>query len=279
MINFIRNIALSVLVVIGLTSCGDRDRRLPEIVRVERVIPYHVVEDGDTVGSIATKYGMSRSDLIKLNTLKPPYQLYDGQRLVIILRPDGERSSIREAEVVKPDDPSAPKTEDVKKQADEKKQDVDADNATIDDIADNGAGNLVAQEPTEPTSDYIWPVADGKNKISQHFDDGGITIAASAGTPVRAIADGIVKIAGVPDGEAAAYGVTIVLKHDSKNMLSIYANLDEAMVNKSKKVKKGDIIGKVGKSGTIAKKSQLYFEMNDLAGKERRPVDPEKVLP
>ncbi|MDR2598122.1 MAG: M23 family metallopeptidase [Holosporales bacterium] len=282
MMNSIRNILLSGLMVIGLTSCsGDRNREFPEIVQVERIIPYHVVEDGDTVGSIATKYNMSRSDLIKLNKLTPPYQLYDGQRLVIILRPDGDQGRVSESEAVKPGEASVPpqKSEDTKNQSSEKRQEDDVDTATISDIGNDGGGVVITQEPTGPVSDYVWPVNSGRSKISQHFEDGGITIDASAGTPVRAIADGVVKIAGVPEGDAAAYGVTVVLKHDSKNILSIYANLQEATVSKSKKVKKGDIIGKVGKSGTIAKKTQLYFEMNDLTGKERHPIDPEKVLP
>jgi lipoprotein NlpD len=275
MMKCIKDVILSVLIIIGLTACsGDRDRELPEIVRVERVIPYHVVEEGDTVGSIATKYGMSRADLIKLNKLRPPYQLYNGQRLVISLRPAGNQSKERELEAIKTEEVGTPSTPE-----DGKKQDADVDHATIDDIVGDRDGKLITKEPTEPPSKYGWPVTGGRNKISQHFEDGGITIDASAGTPVRAIADGIVKIAGVPEGDAAAYGVTVVLKHDSEGMLSIYANLQEAMVNKSKKVKKGDVIGKVGKSGTIAKKAQLYFEMNDLNGKERRPVDPEKVLP
>ncbi|MDR1034817.1 MAG: M23 family metallopeptidase [Holosporales bacterium] len=280
MTDSIRSLILSVSTIVVLTSCsGNRDREIPEVVMVERVVPYHVVEEGDTVGSIATLYGMSRASLIKLNKLRPPYQLYDGQRLVITLRPNDDQSNVQEPEDSKTIETSNQEAEEPKGRSTEKKHEKDGDTATIDDLEDDGAGKLITQELTRPTKNYVWPIVDGKSKISQHFEDGGITIAASAGTPVRAVADGVVKIAGVPEGDAAAYGVTIVLKHDSKNMLSIYANLQEASVSKLKKVKKGDIIGKVGKSGTLAKRAQLYFEMNDLTGKERRPVDPEKVLP
>ncbi|MDR1475851.1 MAG: M23 family metallopeptidase [Holosporales bacterium] len=268
MISF-RNLLLFMSTIVGLTSCsGDRNYN-PEIEQVERVIPYHVVDEGDTVGTVATKYGMSRSDLIKLNKLQPPYQLYDGQRLIIILRPEGSTdraSESVEADLQKPELPKQEQEEDVKELSLGDNKEVDTN---------------IQIEPSfvGPVNEYVWPITDGRSKISQPFDEGGITIEASAGTPVRAIADGVVKIAGVPEGDAAAYGVTVVLKHDSKHILSIYANLKEATVSKLKKVKKGDIIGKVGKSGTIASKPQLYFELNDISDKGRKPLDPEKVLP
>ncbi|MBQ7524035.1 MAG: peptidoglycan DD-metalloendopeptidase family protein, partial [Alphaproteobacteria bacterium] len=157
--------------------------------------------------------------------------------------------------------------------------DVLTDKETIDDLQEVAEDKKLV--PVK--SDYIWPVANGKSKISQHFGandvDGGIIIDASAGTPVKSIADGVVVIAGVPSGDAAAYGTTVVVKHTAKKTMSIYANLKEAKVAVRQKVKQGTIIGKVGQSGTIARKPQLYFEINDLAGKGRQAVDPEKLLP
>ena len=60
--------------------------------------------------------------------------------------------------------------------------------------------------------------------------------------------------------------------------MSIYSNLKEARVTVGQKVQQGTIIGKVGQTGSIAKKPQLYFEVNDLSGKGRHAVDPEKLL-
>jgi lipoprotein NlpD len=271
MLNYSKR-SLLLPIAILLASCSsDHDRVVPEIVQVERVVPYHVVEDGDSVGSISLKYEMSRADLIALNNLRPPYHLYEGQRLVIILKADhsGQRGS-----------ESKPSVSD--RLNDETKSSI-PENSFENEVttSENDEGDVVAvqDESPKPVSRYMWPVADGRNRISQSFEDGGIIIGASAGTPVRSIADGIVKIAGVPDGDAADYGVTVVIKHDVGNLVSIYANLQEATVSKLKKVKKGDVIGKVGKSGIMAKKAQLYFEMNDVSGKERRPIDPEKILP
>jgi murein DD-endopeptidase MepM/ murein hydrolase activator NlpD len=131
-------------------------------------------------------------------------------------------------------------------------------------------------------SNYIWPVTNGNTKILRKFkedDSDGIVIDASVGTPVKAVADGEVLISGTPSGDAAAYGITIVLKHASLKTMTIYANLKETSVAIHQKVKQGAVIGKTGKSGTIADRPQLYFEISDLAGKSRRAVDPEKLLP
>lgn len=259
-----------------LTSCAHKDMELPEIVQVKKVNPYHKVSEGDTVGSIAEKYGMTRADLIKLNNLEQPYQLYEGQRLVITVKSEseGKKESEPEGVVILGD---SEKTNDKDEMITE--QESEKDKETIDDIQEH------EKDKEEPVvkCDYIWPVEDGKSKVTQHFDatevDGAIIIDASVGTPVKAIADGLVVISGTPSGEAAAYGTTVVIKHTSKKMMSIYANLKEANATVGKKVKQGDIIGKVGKSGSIARKPQLYFELNDLSGQGRRSVDPEKYLP
>lgn len=254
---------LSLLALI-LAGCARDGDQLPEVVLIKKVTPYHKVVDGDTVGSIARKYGMKQADLIKLNNLEQPYQLYDGQRLIVTPKVD-ESPAI--------DDPDIQvKTSDDGQEAtvgDEGTREDTTDTATIDDI------NPVKEVAV---SEYIWPITGGQNRISKHFTDGEIIIEASAGTPVKAIADGKVVIAGVPSGAAASFGTTVVVKHTSKKTLSIYAYLKEATVKVGQNVKQGTIIGKVGKSGTIADKPQLYFEMSDLSGKGRRAIDPEKII-
>lgn len=286
-----------------LTSCSsvNNNEQPPAIVKIKRIKPYHTVSDGDTVGSIATKYGMTRAELIKINKLEAPYQLYNGQKLIINIKAnninDNNDSDVvitvndntDSALNVKKSDVSNKKEKiedetpdkDGGKKIDEKLKVEEEDTATIDDAR---VDTPERSEDVEviPESEYEWPVADGKNRISQHFGandvDGGIIIDASVGTPVKAMADGVVMISGVPKGEASAYGITVVIKHPLKKKMSIYANLKEASVKVGQKITKGELIGKVGKSGTVAKKPQLYFEVNDLAGKGRKSVDPEKLL-
>lgn len=272
------------LVTLFLAGCSHEGVQLPEIVQVKKISPYHKVSNGDTIGSIAQKYGMSRSDLIKLNKLEQPYQLYDGQRLIVTLKPeysssdpdikvtDSQKSEVKENSLSNTETPEGSENNEAMTPDDKE------DKATIDDIQKES----VEDKAPPVKAEYTWPVSNGKNKISQHFGandvDGGIIIDASVGTPVKSIADGVVMISGVPSGDASAYGKTVVIKHVSKKTMSIYANLKETNVTVGQKVKQGGIIGKVGQSGTIAKKPQLYFEINDLAGKGRKAIDPEKLL-
>ncbi|HEY2067101.1 MAG TPA: peptidoglycan DD-metalloendopeptidase family protein, partial [Gemmatimonadaceae bacterium] len=71
----------------------------------------------------------------------------------------------------------------------------------------------------------------------------GVGIAAPVGTPVRAVAPGIV----VSVGQLGTYGLTVILQHGGGDY-SIYASLNSAAVHKGGSVKKGDVIGTVGVS-------------------------------
>ncbi|MDR2666980.1 MAG: M23 family metallopeptidase [Holosporales bacterium] len=266
----------SYAVLLLVAGCSSDKRELPEIVQIKRVNPYHTVSEGDTVGSIASQYGMSRADLIKLNNLEQPYQLYDGQRLVITVKPQDTADT---NEIILTGEKPAP-ADTVEDVVDESKGINDTtnaeDDATVDDIQEK-------DELLQTKTEYIWPVENGRNKISRYFGEneveGGIVINASAGTPVKAMADGVVMMSGVPSGEAAAYGITVVIKHTGKKTMSIYAGLLEAKVKARQKIKQGAVIGKVGKSGSMATKPQLYLELNDLSGKGRKVMDLLKVLP
>ena len=246
-----------------LGGCSRDGGNLPEVVQVKKITPYHKVSGDDTVESIAKKYGMKRSELIRLNKLEQPYHLYEGQRLIVVPRTDVEEPKT-DADIV------------VSADKDELHDEQQADSETGQDGTELSAPS---SEAVVTKSNYIWPIVDGKAKISQHFNnEGGIVIDASAGTPVKSIADGVVVIAGVPSGDAAAYGITVVVKHSSQKTMSIYANLKEATVNVKQKVKQGTIIGRVGKTGSIAAKPQLYFEINEISSQGRTAVDPEALL-
>ena len=73
----------------------------------------------------------------------------------------------------------------------------------------------------------------------------GTDIAAKEGTEVRAAADGIVTLAG---GNYFYSGNMVIIDHGD-GLKTIYAHLKEAKVKKGDAVKKGDVIGYVGKTG------------------------------
>lgn len=72
----------------------------------------------------------------------------------------------------------------------------------------------------------------------------GLDFAASTGTPVFATGDGKVTCA----GRQAGYGNCIDIEH-GYNYLSRYAHLSEITVKEGEKIKRGQMIGRVGSTG------------------------------
>lgn len=83
----------------------------------------------------------------------------------------------------------------------------------------------------------------------------GINIRASKGTPVRAVYSG--KVLHV--GSLPGYGDLIIIGH-GENYHSIYAHLEQIVTTVGEKVRKGQVIGKSGDSGSMVGEA-LYFEM------------------
>ena len=102
------------------------------------------------------------------------------------------------------------------------------------------------------------------NKIRAHK---GVDYAASTGTPIKATGDGTVVLAGKKGG----YGRTVVLKHGGKYS-TLYAHLHKYArgVRTGKRVKQGQIIGYVGKSG-LATGPHLHYEFR-VNGVHRNPL-------
>jgi murein DD-endopeptidase MepM/ murein hydrolase activator NlpD len=120
---------------------------------------------------------------------------------------------------------------------------------------------------------FVWPV---RGKVIQTFGsstDGlkndGINIAAPAGSPVVAAADGVVAYAG---NELRGFGNMILIRHDG-GYVTAYAHNDSLLVKKGDKVKRGQTIARVGATGAVFG-PQLHFEIR----KGTEPVDPMTYL-
>jgi murein DD-endopeptidase MepM/ murein hydrolase activator NlpD len=72
----------------------------------------------------------------------------------------------------------------------------------------------------------------------------GVDFGAPTGTPVRAVADGVVTTAGPHGG----HGNFVELDHDGPYATS-YSHLSAVLVKRGQSVRQGDIIGKVGSTG------------------------------
>jgi len=106
------------------------------------------------------------------------------------------------------------------------------------------------------------------------FFHSGVDFLASVGSPVQAIAPGIIVFA-QPQG---TYGKLVIINH-SGGLQSRYAHLSDIQVSHGQKVNQGDILGTVGTTGepTISQ-SHLHFEMRSGSDLGWVAEDPKSYL-
>lgn len=134
--------------------------------------------------------------------------------------------------------------------------------------AKSGNNNIPSGKPctytriSSPFGERIHPVY-GKKSFHK-----GVDLASPNGTPIYATADGVVAFAGVCNG----YGNFIKLNHQNGYKTG-YAHMSKMVVKTNDKVKKGDLIGYVGSTGTSTG-NHLHYEVyyNDQV------TDPAKTL-
>ena len=97
---------------------------------------------------------------------------------------------------------------------------------------------------------------------------GGVDIAAEAGLPVRATADGIISFAGWSGGN----GNLIVIEH-GMGFSTFYAHNRNVAVRIGQKVKRGEVVGYIGSTGNSTG-PHVHYEI----WREGRPVNPSTYL-
>ncbi|AKC87423.1 peptidoglycan DD-metalloendopeptidase family protein [Pseudoxanthomonas suwonensis] len=204
-----------------------------------------VVQQGDTLYSIARRNGVSVDDMARWNGLKPPYTIYPGQRLAL-----GQAGATRGTATAPTRTVVAPKP---------------------------GEGTAPSRPPPPPTApassgfSWRWP-AQGVLLATYVAGDNtrqGIDIGGSSGQPVAAAADGVVVYSGAG---LVGYGELIIVKHNEQ-WLSAYGHNRKRLVAEGQSVKAGQQIAEMGRTGTDREK--LHFEIR-YNGK---PVDPLLYLP
>ncbi len=96
----------------------------------------------------------------------------------------------------------------------------------------------------------------------------GIDLAAPEGTPVRAIAAGIVRSA----GHRGAYGNAVEIDHGG-GLSTLYAHNQQLGVKPGQRVEPGQVIAAVGETGR-ATGPHLHFEVR----KDGHPINPQRAL-
>jgi len=133
----------------------------------------------------------------------------------------------------------------------------------------------------QPDMLFAWPIDQSKFWLSSYFGPRrkpggkwgfhyGLDMAALRGTPVKAAAGGNI----IEARYARGYGKTVVVQH-SRKYKTRYAHLDKILVKVGQKVKRGQLIGKVGDTGFVRKAgkdaSHLHFEVYAF-GKRTNPM-------
>lgn len=207
----------------------------------------HEVKRGETLTSVAKRYGVTPTAIVKVNRLAGPgARLRVGQRLMIPDAPLARRGPT----------PQPP---------------VGARPAA-----------LAARPPTQltlavPDFDsaavaFGWPVEGpvistfGQRRSGWH---GGIDIKAPLGTPVWAAAAGVVIASGVESD----YGLVVKIEH-RRGFVTVYAHNDVNLVEVGDRIDAGEMIALVGRTGR-ATTHHVHFEIRH----EGQAYNPLYMLP
>lgn len=130
------------------------------------------------------------------------------------------------------------------------------------------------QDADVSTEKFRWPV---RGRIISDFGskpgggkNEGVNLAVPEGTPVKAADDGTVIYSG---NELKGYGNLVLVRH-SEGWVSAYAHNSELKVKRGDKIRRGDVVGLAGATGSVSQ-PQVHFELR----KGNKPVDPLKHLP
>lgn len=229
--------------------------KTPEVKKVSELQDgIYIVKAGDTAVSVARTHNLTLSQLVSLNSLKKPYSLYKGQKLYVnnnIKKNNGQSSQPKTV-------PVAGKTETVNT------------TETAKAVIDNQAPVKVVSGKSAKVAgiSWMWPA---KGSVIKGFsnDNKGIDIAGSRGQNVNASAEGQVVYSG---NALRGYGNLVIINHNNE-YLSAYAHNDVLLVKEGQKVKKGQVIARMG--STDADRVKLHFEIRYKGNS----VNPRKYLP
>ena len=256
-----RHSILLVLAVVLMAGCGPRYYQTFDANYRDG---HYTVRSGDTLYSIAWRYGLDYRAVAGWNALGPPYTIYPGQELRLTEPPlatarataPAQRQSSTPSPQPAPTPPSPPSAQ-TKAPATAPAKAAPPVAATV--PASSGA--LTWRWPTEGSVVRSFP-ADGSGKR-------GIGISGKAGQPVVAAYSGTVVYSG---SGLIGYGNLLIIKHDS-SFLSAYGYNRELLVGEGAEVKSGQIVARMGDNEDG--QPMLHFEIR----RDGKPVNPMSYLP
>ncbi len=219
------------------------------------------VQRGDTLYSIAFRYGLDYRKVAAANAIPPPYRIYPGQRIALL---ESAAKTPLSPPVGAPPAPATPRP--VPPVAPPPVAAQEPPPAPRPPMA------IPAPEPVftgERVSSWRWPT---RGRLTRGFSASvhkGIDIDGNRGDPIYAVAAGKVVYAGAG---IVGFGELLIVKHNDV-YLSAYGHNDRLLVSEGDQVAVGQQIAEKGSSGTDTVK--LHFEIR----KEGKPIDPQRLLP
>lgn len=193
------------------------------------------VKTQDTISTIASRYSGDAEEIANYNNLHLDDKLTVGQKIII---PDGELG------------------------AEENKEEKNIVEKKIAEVTEKKTqkqtiSNSVVAKRKELEQYFIRPV-DGVVSQRGHGPYEAWDIANKIGTPVYAMADGVVVIS-KNSGWNGGYGQYIVIKHNNKTQ-TLYAHLSKNDISAGQSISQGQKIGELGNTGRSTG-PHLHFEV------------------
>ncbi len=241
----ISKISTILLLAACLSACAGRTDYAP-VSDVSTIEPLpkngiYRVTAGETLYSIAWRYGLDYRDIAQRNHLKLPFHVQKGQ--VIYLTQNAPLQKQPSVKVLtRHTTPVLPPT---------RKKPLPL------------APRIHEQEPNKIISFWRWP-AHGQVIGTFSSTNKGINISGYSGDPIFATATGKVVYSG---HGLRGYGNLIIIKHNSK-FLSAYAHNKKVAVKEGDWVESGQKIAEMGNTGTTH--TLLHFEIR----RNGQPVNP-----
>jgi lipoprotein NlpD len=228
----------------------------------------YVVRRGDTLFSIAFRYGWDWKALAARNQIPEPYTIRPGQTIRFDGRSNSTPESVASAPVVSRPVTSTSTT--TSGSGSVKTTVISRPVEVVPVVIPPSATASTGPAGKSPTG-WGWPssgVLIGKFSSNGSLNK-GIDIAGDLGQPVLAASDGSVVYAG---SGLRGYGELIIIKH-SDTYVSAYGHNRRLLVREGQTVKAGQTIAEMGSTGTDRVK--LHFEIR----RQGKPVDPLQFLP
>nr|WP_314877267.1 peptidoglycan DD-metalloendopeptidase family protein [uncultured Pseudomonas sp.] len=240
----------------------DRNNAAPK--RPTVTTGQYIVKPGDTLFSIAFRYGWDYKELAARNNIAAPYTIRPGQPIRFNSGSTGSTTVVSSPS-------SSSKTTVTRRPV----------GAPVPSVS---SGKVITTAPSSTTTTvttvpaaertaggWTWPangVLIGKFASNGSLNK-GIDIAGDLGQPVFAASGGAVVYAG---SGLRGYGELIIIKH-SDTYVSAYGHNRRLLVREGQQVKAGQAIAEMGSTGTDRVK--LHFEIR----RQGKPVDPLQFLP